>query len=213
MEVKVCPQCAQENRSDRPFCSECKTSLVEVQPTQSAAAPPSSAPNTYGPAFQERPSVPYKRGLNWGAIVLVVVILCGAGFAGWWAYNKYMKPGPDKVVQQFIDASKAGDFDKMKACLCQSMVNMIDSIPGAEQQAKRQMTSGGSNQFDGRITGVTYDPSNSDLAYINLEPATANPSLPGMRNIEIVCCKENGAWKIDFNATGLRAMAKARGNK
>ncbi len=168
-------------------------------------APPSGAPNTYGPMFNERRQ-PIKQGPNWGAIFLVILVIAGGGFAGWWFF---MKPaGPDKVVQRLIDASKAGDYEKMKACLSQSTINMLQMIPGGEEQAKRAMQSQASRQFDGKITGVTYDDKNNSLAYVALEPLDKRQLPPGLTSIDIVCTKENGQWKVDQQMTGIRMIRK-----
>lgn len=168
-------------------------------------APP-GGPSTYRPpTFNER-SQPIKQGPNWGAIVLVVLLIAGAAFAGWWFF---LKPaGPEKVVQQMIDASKAGDYEKMKACFSQSTINMIQMTPGGEEAAKQSLQGKSSRQYDGKITGVTYDDKNSSLAYVALEPANKAQLPPGMTSVEVVCSKENGQWKVDLMGTTMRMMRK-----
>jgi hypothetical protein len=170
--------------------------------------PPPGAPSPYGApmTFPEKRSAPVSRGTNWIAIVLVVVLLGGAAYGGWWYYtNKIM--GPDKIVQRFLDAAKAGDYEKMKACLTQSFINKIQAVPGGEEKVKADLPSQIS-KMDGNITGVTYDEKNSSLAYVAVEVSSKQQLPPGMTSLDMVCSKENGRWKVDLEATGARLVSK-----
>lgn len=175
-------------------------------------APPPGAPSPYGPAptFERRPA-PARGGPSWVGIILAIVILAAAGYGGWWAYNKYLKPGPEQVVRNFMDAGKARDFEKMKACLSKGTINMMQMASG-EEEMRRSFESGGSSGFEGEITACTYDESNSSLAYVNLVPTDKKSLAPGATSVEIVCCKEDGKWKIDLMATVMRMVKKVYGN-
>ena len=185
---------------------------VEGQTPAGYFAPPPGAPSPYGPTFPERRPAPISRGPNWGAIVVVIVLLAGAGYGGWWGYNKYFK-GPDKVVGQFLDAMKAGDYDKFKSCLNQHSINLlqnqIQKMPGGEALIREELKKEANQQMGGKITGVTYDEKNADLAYVALEPTNKAQLPPSMTSFDIVCSKEDGQWKVDLEATSLRMISKA----
>jgi len=157
--------------------------------------------------FNERRSASISRGPNWVAIILTIVILAGAGCGGWWAYNKFIKPGPEQVVQNFMEAGKARNFEKMKDCLSQKTINMMQ-MAGDEEEMRRSVESGNLGGFDGKIIGCTYDESNSNLAYVGLKPTNRKALPPGATSVEIACCKEDGSWKIDLMATMMRIVKK-----
>jgi hypothetical protein len=186
---------------------------AEQQTPAGYFAPLPDPPRPYVPEFNQRRLSSVSRGPNWGAIALVIVLLAGVAYGGWWAYNKYLKPGPDKVVQQFLDAAKAGDYDKLEACLTQSMVNIIQAVPGGGAAAKQSLLDQIRQQMEGKVTGVTYDEKNNSLAYVALEPTSKSHLPPGVTSIDVVCSKENNQWKVDLIATTMRMTSKMPGSR
>lgn len=180
-------------------------------------APPPGAPSPYGApmTFPERRSAPASRGPNWGAIALVIVLLAGAGFGGWWAYNKFFKPSPEAVVQKMIDATKAGDYDMLKSCLSQSSVSMMSMSVGEDEQAAReQMKKSAGKDPATKITGTTYE-DDGKTAVVSMESTKPLPAgMPAsMKTTEMVLLREEGQWKVDLVATSARMMKKIFGGK
>ena len=176
-----------------------------------APAPNHRPPSTYGPSFNERRSAPVKNGLNWGAIVFVVLLLGGAAFAGWWFF---LKPAsPEAVVQKFIDANKVGDYDALKSCLCQTNIAAIGRLPGGEEATRQKMKQGGGGgqQIDADIVNSTYENSGA-IAVVEVRPKDQKQLPPGVTTTEVVLVQEDGKWKIDMGATVMRAMKQLHPN-
>jgi len=175
-------------------------------------APP-GAPSPYGPppnTLERRPA-PVKSGPNVVAIILVIVLLVGVSFGGWWGYNKYKTMGPTKAAQEFMDAGRSGDFAKFKASLTKDGADLVDKfaarIPGGEATFAAEMKKQASQKM-GKIIGVTFDQKIDGLAYVSVEPPDKSQLPAGTTCVEIVCSKQDGEWKVDLRATGLRMQSK-----
>ena len=190
---------------DRPAAAQPLGGQAEqsATPTSNYMAPP-GAPSSYGPSVNERRQ-PVKQGPNWGAIFLVVLLIAGGAFGGWWFF---MKPAsPDAVVQRMIDASKAGDYDKYKSCLCQSFLTKMAQSPQGEQAMRSAMQQQAGKNGGGKVGKTTYE-NNGLIAVVELTPNEGAQLQPGLTSVDIVLIKESGQWKIDLEATGRRLMKK-----
>lgn len=237
MLIKVCPKCGSENKLGKASCSGCYASLdgvPETEATERPAAtppqpahnppstpeplgqsapgamptsnfmPPPGAPSSYGPTFNERRQ-PVKQGPNWGAIVLVVLLLGGAAFAGWWFF---LKPAsPESVVRKFMNASTAGDYDAMKSCLCQEGVAAMESMPALRDAMKKAAEHSAGKDTSYEVVKTTYENSGS-LAVVEIKPKDQSSMPPGMTTMEMLLVREDGKWKLDMKATGMRKMKK-----
>jgi len=199
---------AQQLQAAQPLSSPGPGAAGGGPPTPNYGPPPGAPSYSYGPAPNERRSAPVKKGPNWGAIVLVVLLLGGAAFAGWWFF---LKPGsPEAMVQKFVNASTARDYDALKSCLSQEDVVAIGALPGGEQalrnswdQAAKQSASQDAS-YD--VVKTTYENSGS-TAVVEIKPKDQSKMPPGTTK-EIVLVQENGKWKVDMKATAMRMMKK-----
>jgi len=156
---------------------------------------------SYGPTNEKRTS-PIKPGVNWGAIVFVILLVGAAGFAGWWFF---LKPsGPEAVVQRMLDASKQGDWDTFKSCFSQSTISALSFAPGGEEGMKQSFKSG-QDDVD-KIMQTTYE-NDGNTAIIVVE-TTASRLPAGKRDQELVVLRENGQWRVDLISSMARAMKK-----
>lgn len=174
-------------------------------------APPPGAPSPYGPPPSfERRLAPTSRGPNWIAIILTIVILAGAGCGGWWAYNKFVKPSPEAVIQKMIDAAKEGDYDKFKSCLSQDSISLMNMQVGENEEAARAaMKRSASNEQTAKITGTTYEDGGKTavVSMVSTKPLPAG--MPeSMKTTEMVLLREDGQWKLDLKSTMARMMKK-----
>jgi hypothetical protein len=168
-------------------------------PADNYAAPP-GAPSPYGPTptYSERRSAPASRGPNWGAIVGVLILLLGGGgFAGWWFFLR--APGPEAVVQKMIDAQKAGDRETFKSCFSASSISLLSMAPGGADAVMDAMMKQTPNEKPGKIISTTYEDNG----------ATAIVTVASNQTNELVLIKDNGQWKLDLMASGMRKMKKA----
>lgn len=239
MLIKLCPKCGLENRLGKASCSGCYASLEGVPETEgkerpavtprppaqrppstpqplgqsrppgempdASSMPPPGAPPSYGPTFNER-RPPVKQGPNWGAIILVILLLAGAAFGGWWFFLK--TPSPESVVRKYMDANTAGDYDAVKSCLRQDEVVALENRPGGEQAARERMKQGAGRNMGGDVLKTTYENSGS-LAVVEIKPKDQSGMPPGITSVDALLVQEDGKWKIDLKATGMRAIKKA----
>lgn len=186
---------------------------VEGQTPTGYFAPLPDAPRPDGPVLRERRPAPAGRGPNWGAIVLVIVLLAGAAYGGWWGYNKYVKPSPEAVVQKMIDATTEGDYDKLKSCLSQSSLSTLNMMVGSDEQAAREaMKKSAGSKVAARIVGTTTYEDGGKIAVVSAESTSPlPPNVPAsFKTTETVLLREDGQWKIDLAATSARMMQKVR---
>lgn len=181
-----------------------------------------SGPSSYGAPFQERrpvPPPPKKSGA--GGIITAIIILVVLGVGGYFGWQYYVKSrGPEAVVQKMMDAGKNGDYDGYKACLNSRSIEqlnmVIQMIPGGEEALKKRIKekSGESiGNTEGRIVGVEYDETNNNnSALVKVQPTDSSKLPPGIKEVEIVCDKEDGEWKIDMVSTGQRMIKKIMQN-
>lgn len=194
-QVKICPKCGTQNKSENAACAVCFTSLATVPttiseqletPTVEAGAPPSSpAPSRpasnaacevlhsgipggpIGAPFGSYAPPPRQKSPAGAAIgwIIAILVIGGIAFAGWWFLAR--PASPDQVVKQLIDASKTKNVDKMMAILCKSD---IDSMGGEDAARKRMEQSknvpGANSGEDVTIGAVTYEGENTALVEI-----------------------------------------------
>ena len=193
------PPAAQQPPAAQPLSSSGPGAASDGPPAPNYGPPPS----TYGPSFNERRSAPVKRGPNWGAIVLGVLLLGGAAFAGWWFF---LKPaGPEAAVQRMMDAINEGDWDKMKSCYTQSSVSMLEMI-GDEKMREVFAKSKGKDP-GAKIIKTTYE-NDGKTAVVEVESANGQGTMLAMKSQELVLLQESGRWKIDIRSTGMRMQKK-----
>ncbi len=179
-------------------------------PADNYSAPP-GAPSSYGPTptHSERRSAPVSRGPNWGAIIFVLILLLGGGgFAYWWFMLR--TPSPAAVVQQMADAAKAGDFDKWKECITRGSLALFQQIPGGEDTMRQAMKKDAGQDAGLTIGATTYEDKGA-TAIVNVTATNpkAEQMMSGMGgNVDLVLIREEGKWKLDFMATGMRASKK-----
>jgi len=237
MLIKVCPKCGSENKLGKASCSGCYASLEGVPETEGkerpAAAPPPpapsppstpeplgksepgampssnfmpppGAPSSYGPTFNERRQ-PVKQGPNWGAIILVILLLAGAAFGGWWFFLR--TPSPESVVRKFMDANTAGDYDAFRSCLRQDEVAAMGGEQALRGMMKKAAERAAGKDTSYEVVKTTYE--NSDaLAVVEIKPKDTSSMPPEMTTMEMLLVQEDGKWKVDLKATGMRMMKK-----
>ena len=194
---------AQQPLAAQPLSSSGSAVPGAGPPPPNYAAPP-GAPSSYGPTFNER-RPPIKQGPNWGAIILVILLLAGAAFGGWWFFLKPASPAA--VVQKYIDANTAGDYDAVKACLRQDEVAVLGKRLGGEQAARERMKQGAGRNMGGDVLKTTYENSGS-LAVVEVKPKDQSSMPPGITTVEVLLVNEDGKWKVDLKATAMRAIKK-----
>lgn len=197
-QVKICPKCGMENKSENAACAACFTSLTAVPTTLSDKLEPTSAPAVETPATpapgqpesyvtREMPSTavpgspigvpmggyaspPRQKSVAGAAIgwLIAILVIGGLAFGGWWFL---MKPAsPDQVVKQLIDASKAKNVDQVMALLCKDDIDQM----GGQDAARKAM--GNSNSLmpassteEVKLGTVTYE--GEDTALVEVVPS------------------------------------------
>lgn len=196
MQVKICPNCSTENRPESEKCAKCDWTLADVQSSESRAA----QAVTTGPPIPT--SAPARQGSSAGVIILILVIIAGAAFAGWWFLLRG-GGGPEATVNRHIEAIMAADFEAMKSTLTKSGASQFATASGHEKQLMEFM-----KQVMGaatpKVTKTSYEGEN---AIVEIEVAGGQGSS-GKELHGFVLVKEDGQWKIDPTATGLREQQK-----
>lgn len=202
MQVKICPNCSAENRLDADACAKCSWNIAEVAPSEGrVAAPPRP--------MQAQVSRPSGGGSSAGLIIVLLIVLAGAAFAGWWFFLR--GGGPGAVVDKFVASVKAGDFEGVKSTLNKSATDMIASVPSNRLEEAKASFMGAMKRNLGdqtiKVVKTSYD---GDTAIVGVEVTGAQvPSENGSHDVVLV--KENGAWKIDFQATAMRDAKAGHG--
>ncbi len=165
--------------------------------------PPAGA---YGPRVRPAPE-PVKQGSSVGVIILLLLVLGGGAFAGWWFFLK--PPTPEQVVQNMLDAAKAGDFEGIKACFTQASVRELQRTPDGEKKAAEAIKRAfGQDDTDSgvKIGKAVYEGDNR--AFVSIEPPEGKePAGFNIRmKFELVLLREDGRWKIDEQETEQRMM-------
>jgi len=194
-QVKICPKCGMENKSENAACASCFTSLTNVPTTLSDKPEPTSAPAVETPATpapgqpksyvtREMPSTavpggpigvpmgrytspPRQKSVAGAAIgwLIAILVIGGLAFGGWWFL---MKPAsPDQVVKQMMDAGKTNNVDKYMAILCKSDIDAM----GGEEAARKLLEQsksvpGADSGKDVEIGPVTYEGENTALVEV-----------------------------------------------
>jgi hypothetical protein len=149
-----------------------------------------------------------RRGPRWGVIALVIVLIVGAGaFAGWWFLLR--SPGPECVVQRFIDSANAGDCDRMLSHLTRKSARNLVKESGGKEGLKRAMQEGG-ELVGSKVSRATYR-NGGKAALVKMELKTKEGSTVRSDTTDIVMVREGGRWKIDMDATIDLAFAKSLG--
>jgi hypothetical protein len=176
-------------------------------PRPAEGPPPGAPPSPYGPPPSQvytppsRENMrPTKQGPNVLAIVLIIVLLGGAGFGAWWML---MRPkSPDEVVNAFVSAAKAGDVEKLKSYLTTNCRSDFDK-PGVIEGLKRSF--GGANAKESDESTVkagktTFE--GDSKALVELLPAKSTNAAPNANtSLLMVLVKEEGQWRIDSKQT------------
>lgn len=110
-------------------------------------------------------------------------------------------------MQRFIDASKAGDYEKIKACLSQSFLDKMSRMPGGEEAMKNGLKQSAGQNSGGTVGKTTYE-NDGATAVVEVKPDDKAQLPPGMTGVEMVLIKEEGQWKIDLETTGKRMIKK-----
>jgi hypothetical protein len=183
-------------------------------PPPAEGPPPATGANPYGPppsAVYTPPmrenSRPIRQGPDVGAIVLLIVLLAGAGFGAWWFF---LKPkGPEQVVSAFMEATKSGDLEKMKTCLASSSRKLFE-MPGVAEGFKRGFEYAKSHGGNPDDKQYKYGPTTFEgdsKAVVQVSESKSDGSAAGETQ-DMVLVKEEGKWGIDFQETMTRALAK-----
>ncbi len=162
MQVKVCPKCNTENKPDRASCSNCYSSLAQVnlslskklrtpvvvksrtaatrtnQPTAPPAAnSPYSAPSPgVGRRYQApQPVAPVpKSSSNWFLVTfLIVVLLAGCALVTYVLMGRTADT-PQSAIINLSEAWVSGDYDRAKVYMTRASVDHLQKALGSEEK-------------------------------------------------------------------------------
>lgn len=232
MDVRICPQCGAENKRSYSSCSKCRTSLASVPATTgretavatavSETQPQPQAPPPGGPPvtglgssyFSERPQ-PVKKGSGGWVGMLIFALVLGAVGVGAWMYINRPLP-PEQVMQRIFDASKAGDYEKLKPHITRASIDLLVAQHGGEENLARQMKSeaNGSGvadllKADTSIKGVRMEGEDKAIAQVELPDDSVQQfkALTGAElKVEFVLLREERHWKMDLPQTEDRMI-------
>jgi len=178
-------------------------------PSPAAAPPPTGGPSPYGspPSVYSPPvreSKPVRQGPNVVAIVLIILLIGGAGFGGWWFLTRAQSPA--EVVGGFVEAVKAGDGTKAKSFLTAGNVRDLER-PGPAAVFAKNLERGKDQHYE--IGDTTNEGDSTAVVKLDVTMADNRNS-----HEDLVLVKEEGKWKIDLQQTFIRsylAEMKQRG--
>lgn len=198
-QVKMCPKCGTENKSQNAACATCFTSLTAVPTTlsnkpEATFTPPNSAQAAPVPSkpevTREVPPAspmggfpggsiiaphgtnrPVSRGIGAGAVIgwIVAILLIGGMAFGGWWF--FMKPAPpDQVVRQMFEASKAKNADKVMALLCKDDIAQMGGPEAARKAMENSSSLVPANSTEEiKLGTVTYE--GEDTALVEIVPS------------------------------------------
>ena len=138
-------------------------------------------------------------------IVALLLLLAGGGGAYWFIA---MRSTPEKTVQRYQDASKAGDQDALMATMCEQSKKLLAGAPAAAGAiGKMPGAKAGDVQIEIGTATVTADKAEVPVTYkLGGEAAKGAGGMNSM-TMPMALVKEGGEWKIDLMAT-TQAMFK-----
>jgi hypothetical protein len=153
---------------------------------------------------------PIKQGPNIGAILMILILLGGAGFGAYWWF--VMRPNsPAGVVGAFTEATQSGDLEKMKDCLAASNRAFLD-MPGVAEGFKKGFDMAKSLRGDAAAKKYDYGPTTFEgdsKAVVQVSEKKAEGETAGSdQSQSVVLVKEDGKWKIDLRETAMRELKK-----
>ncbi len=109
-----CPQCGAENLINSPSCANCHYQFSGIYTASSQPTSSQNVVHTPNPLLAQEESYvvtrshrPQKNIIKVALIIIGVLILAGAGYAGWYGYDKYIANTPNKVLQKSVKAMEA----------------------------------------------------------------------------------------------------------
>jgi len=234
--MKKCPKCGALNQPDRSTCLSCETSLEDVAPAWGSAQASAGADQPEVPGQPGAAHGPYSvRGAyprpapvgrsaagRTAALLLLVLVLVGGGFAVW---RYLLQPrGPMAVARAFMTTVAADDMEASKKYLSKDSLKMLEALSGLSAYIKPSSLIGvpaSARSLAGQpfeenkqyvLSTVKVD---ANSAQINVKPgptpaAAFDQASLGTRlrdGVPIVLVKEPDDWKVDLGAS---AQARLR---
>ena len=143
---------------------------------------------------------------KWIAVVVVVLVILGAGGVGAWYF--LLRSTPERTLEQFMQASTRGDQEAVKACLSSESLEMADSfgdgMAGMGRGAPR--TSAGDDaekpEVDYTIGSAEVEGDKATVPLtLKMPEGVAQRTGTTEFKINYALVKEEGKWKVDLKAT------------
>jgi hypothetical protein len=214
MDCEKCGASVPENADTCPECGEPVASEIDLdwEDTPAAAASvdaadqaPDPAPDEVADAAPEEdaPEEPSEKpgmpGWMGALILLLIVVLIGAGGYFGWQYIQNQTNNPSAVVTRMLDAYAKYDAQGILDNSTQGSFVTSDTAAFTQQAEAAKTSAGGKPGVkDVKILTVTIDPKNPDAATVQISgswlDSTSGAYTPSTQTINVV--RENGRWLV-----------------
>ena len=137
-------------------------------------------------------------------VVIAVLVLAAGGGAAWWFL---LRATPEKTVEAYVAAAKAGDQEKVKSLLSSETVTILEDLEKQFGDAfSKAAAPGGSAGMPPGAPDIEMQVGKAsvqgDTATVPLEvkmgDAQMPPGFPDSAKVSVDLVREGGQWKIDL---------------
>lgn len=145
-----------------------------------------------------------RRGRAVIIVIVVVLVFAAGGGAAWWFL---LRATPEKAVEAYIAAAKAGDQEQVKALMSSETVKLMEELEQQVPEAARVPgTAAAPSLGPAAATGFNVEVGKAEVqgdratvpVKINLDGQNLPPGLPSSMERPVKLVREGGAWKIDL---------------
>lgn len=146
-----------------------------------------------------------RRGRAVIIVVVVVLLLAAGGAAAWWFL---LRPTPEKTVEAYVAAAKAGDQEKVKSLLSSETVTILEDLekqfgqafgkPGSPAGPAGMPPGGPDIEMQVGKASVEGDTATVPVE-VKMGEAPMLPGLPDSMKMSLNLVREGGQWKIDLS--------------
>jgi len=151
-------------------------------------------------------------------IIAIILVLAVIGAAAGWYF--VLRSTPEKTMKLMLEASEKKDTAAVKALFCAKDQKLLAAIPGGDKALFPASSSPGAGEKPKYKIGTSTITGDKATIPVTFEmPKASMPAMPDM-TMTFALVKEEGAWKVDMQATmaemfkglGLGDMMKGMGD-
>jgi len=145
-----------------------------------------------------------RRGRAILIVIVVVLLLAAGGGAAWWFL---LRPTPEKTVEAYVAAAKAGDQEKLKSLLSSETVTILEDLEKQFGEGfSKAATPGGATGMPPGAPDIEMQVGKASVQggtatvplEVKLGKAQMPPGFPDSVKVSLSLVREGGQWKIDL---------------